>query len=210
MLEQISAITRHNDERISHVVVMGIGEPLDNFAELLLFIRMLSDEHGLNISQRNITVSTCGLIPEIYRLASEKLQINLAISLHAATDEKRRRLMPVAKSHSLHELMKACQYYFKQTGRRITFEYSLIEGVNDTLTDANELKKLMADFQNPFHINLIPVNPVQERSFRATSAKNIHVFKNALEKYQKNVTIRREMGSDINGACGQLRISCDN
>jgi 23S rRNA (adenine2503-C2)-methyltransferase len=208
MLEQIYAITRHTGERVSHVVVMGMGEPLDNFEQWLIFIRMLSDEKGLNISQRHITVSTCGLVPEVYRLADEELQINLAISLHAATDEKRKRLMPIAKLYSLNELIDACKYYFQKTGRRITFEYSLISGINDSAEDARELKELMFAFGNPHHINLIPVNPIKAKNdyyFSATSAKKAHEFKNTLEKYQNNVTIRREMGSDIDGACGQLR-----
>jgi 23S rRNA (adenine2503-C2)-methyltransferase len=166
---------------------------------------MLSDENGLNISQRNITVSTCGLVPEIYRLADESLQINLAISLHAATDEKRKFLMPIARKYSLNELITACQYYFKKTGRRITFEYSLIDGINDSIADANALKELMFEFNNPLHINLIPVNSVKDYDFHAATAKNIRDFKNTLEKYQNNVTIRRELGSDIDGACGQLR-----
>ncbi|MCL2717591.1 MAG: 23S rRNA (adenine(2503)-C(2))-methyltransferase RlmN [Lachnospiraceae bacterium] len=210
MLEQIYAITRNTNERVSNVVVMGIGEPLDNYDELLNFIKILSDYNGLNLSQRNITVSTCGLSPEIYRLADEMLQINLAISLHATTDEKRLKLMPVTKAYPLDELMKACKYYFKKTGRRITFEYSLINNINDSKEDAMELKDLILRFRKqerllPCHINLIPLNPVKEHDFCASPAKNVLDFKNILEKYQINVTIRREMGSDIDGACGQLR-----
>ena len=213
MLEQVYAVTRHTKERVSNVVVMGIGEPLDNYEELLNFIKILSDENGLHISMRNITVSTCGLIPEIYRLADEMLQINLAISLHAATDEKRIRLMPIAKAYPLTELMAACQYYFMKTGRRITFEYSLMNDVNDSKEDAMALKDLLIKFKRknhhihdiPCHVNLIPLNPVKERDFCATAKKNALDFKNTLEKNQINVTIRREMGSDINSACGQLR-----
>jgi 23S rRNA (adenine2503-C2)-methyltransferase len=213
MLEQVYAVTRHTGERVSHVVAMGIGEPLDNYEALLAFIKILSDEKGLHISQRNITVSTCGLVPEIYRLADEKLQINFALSLHAATDEKRLRLMPIAKAYPLAEVMKACQYYFLKTGRRLTFEYSLIQDVNDSAADAMALKKLIYGYQKenshpggiPCHINLIPLNPVTEREFQTSSAKKTRDFKNILEKYQINVTIRREMGSDIHAACGQLR-----
>jgi len=205
MLEQIYAITRHTIERISNVVVMGIGEPLDNYEALLTFIKMLSDEYGLNISQRNITVSTCGLTPEIYRLADEKLQINLALSLHSAIDEKRTLLMPINKVYPVVEVIKACQYYFEKTGRRLTFEYSLINDVNDSMEDAMALKELIFSFKYPCHINLIPLNPVKERDYQASFAKKVKDFKNTLEKYQINVTIRREMGRDIDGACGQLR-----
>ena len=205
MLEQIYAITRHTDERISNVVVMGIGEPLDNYDELIIFIKMLSDENGLNISQRHITVSSCGLVPEIYKLAEDKLQINLALSLHSAMDEKRTTMMPINKAYPVMDVIKACQYYFEKTGRRLTFEYSLINGVNDSIEDAMALKDLIFTFKYPCHVNLIPLNPVKERDFQASLAKKIKDFKNTLEKYQINVTIRREMGRDIEGACGQLR-----
>lgn len=203
MLEQIYAITRHTGERVSHVVVMGMGEPLDNYDSLLTFLGILTDENGLHISQRNITVSTCGLVPGILRLAEEKLQITLALSLHAPTDAKRQALMPVAKIWLLEEVMAACGDYFAKTGRRITFEYSLMEHVNDSLQDAEALARLVAPLN--CHVNLIPVNPVKERDFVEPDRKNIREFKNKLEKYQINVTIRREMGREIEGACGQLR-----
>ncbi len=203
MLDQIYAITLLTGERVSNVVVMGTGEPLDNYDNLLRFLRMLTDENGLHISQRNVTVSTCGLVPEIKRLAGEKLQITLALSLHAASDEKRRKLMPIAEKYSIRELMKACGYYFEQTGRRITFEYSLMRGVNDTDEDARRL----AELARPLgcHVNLIPINPVRERNFSRPDRKRILAFQNILEKNKINVTIRREMGRDIDGACGQLR-----
>ena len=203
MLDQIYAITLLTGERVSNVVVMGTGEPLDNYENLLRFIRLLTDENGLHISQRNITVSTCGLVPEMHRLADEKLQITLALSLHAATDDKRKKLMPVANKYSIAELMEACRYYFEKTGRRITFEYSLVGGVNDKKEDAGELSKLVRDLN--CHVNLIPVNPVEERDFVQSNAPDIAAFKNKLEKNGINVTIRREMGRDIDGACGQLR-----
>ncbi len=203
MLEQVYAITRLTGEKVSNVVVMGIGEPLDNYDNLLCFIRLLTDENGLNISQRNVTVSTCGLVPEMRRLAGEKLQITLALSLHAATDEKRRELMPIADRYSIKELMDVCQYYFEQTGRRITFEYSLVGGVNDAKQDAQELIRLAKPIN--CHINLIPVNPIKERAFIQSDGERIQSFKNKLEKNGINVTIRREMGRDIDGACGQLR-----
>lgn len=203
MLEQIYAITRITEERVSNVVVMGTGEPLDNYDSLLRFIRLLTDENGLHISQRNVTVSTCGLVPQMRRLADEKLQITLALSLHGATDEKRRKLMPVAERYCIEELMEACSYYFGKTGRRITFEYSLVGGVNDTGEDAEKLAALAKRLC--CHVNLIPVNPIKERSYVQSGAENIRAFKNRLEKNKINVTIRREMGRDIDGACGQLR-----
>lgn len=203
MLDQIYAITLLTGERVSNVVVMGTGEPLDNYDNLLRFIKLLTDEKGLHISQRNITVSTCGLVPQMYRLAEEKLQITLALSLHAATDEKRKELMPVANRYSIKELMEACGNYFEKTGRRITFEYSLVGGVNDTDEDAALLSRLAAPLC--CHINLIPVNPIKERDFVQSEAARITAFKNKLEKNKINVTIRREMGRDIDGACGQLR-----
>ena len=203
MLGQIYSIIRATGERVSNVVVMGTGEPLDNYENLLRFIRLLTDENGLNISQRNVTVSTCGLVPQMKRLADEKLSITLALSLHAATDEKRKELMPVARTWCLDEVMEACSYYFARTGRRMTFEYALVGGVNDTVEDAGRLSALAKPLHA--HINLIPVNPIRERTYRQSGRAQIEVFKNKLEKNGINVTIRREMGRDIDGACGQLR-----
>ena len=203
MLEQIYAITRLTKERVSNVVVMGTGEPLDNYDNLLRFLRLLTDENGLNISQRNVTVSTCGIVPKMRQLADEKLQITLALSLHASNDEKRRELMPIANRYGIQELMDACDYYFAQTGRRITFEYSLVGGVNDSDKEAKELAHLAG--KSRCHVNLIPVNPIKERDFVQSEAERIHAFKNKLETNKINVTIRREMGRDIDGACGQLR-----
>ena len=205
MLEQVYAITLLTGERVSNVVVMGMGEPLDNYDNLVKFIRLLTDENGLHISQRNVTVSTCGLVPQMERLAEEGLQITLALSLHAASDGKRKKLMPVAKKYTLDELMGASAYYFERTGRRLTFEYSLIEGVNDTGEDAMMLAELIRDLN--CHVNLIPVNPVKERDFSPSAPGKVTAFKNKLEKNGINVTIRREMGQDIDGACGQLRRS---
>lgn len=203
MLDQIYAITRLTGERVSNVVVMGTGEPMDNYDNLLKFIKLLTDENGLNISQRNVTVSTCGLVPRMRQLAEEHLQITLALSLHATTDEKRRKLMPIANRYSIQELMEVCEYYFTCTGRRITFEYSLVGGVNDTDEDAEELIALAKPLC--CHINLIPVNPIKERDYVQSDTGHIQRFKNKLEKNKINVTIRREMGRDIDGACGQLR-----
>ena len=203
MLDQIYAITLLTGERVSNVVVMGTGEPLDNFENLLKFLELLTDENGLHISQRNVTVSTCGLVPRMRELADNKLQITLALSLHATTDEKRRKLMPIANKYSIAELMEACAYYFEKTGRRITFEYALVGGVNDTKEDARELTELIRSLN--CHVNLIPVNPIKERSFVQSEGEAIAAFKNKLEKNGITVTIRREMGRDIDGACGQLR-----
>ena len=205
MLDQIYQIQKDSGERVSNVVVMGTGEPLDNYDSLLRFIHMLSDDKGLNISQRNITVSTCGIVPKMYELAEEKLQITLALSLHASSQEKREELMPIANKYSLDEVLDACRNYFEKTGRRITFEYSLVGGKNDSEEDAQRLAELIKGLN--CHINLIPVNPIKERNFVRSEMKVILNFKNKLEKYQINVTIRREMGQDIDGACGQLRKS---
>lgn len=203
MLDQVYSMQRLTGERVSNVVVMGTGEPLDNYDNLLRFLKLLTDENGLHISQRNITVSTCGIVPGMRRLAEEGLQITLALSLHATTDEKRKRLMPIANRYSIAELMDACAFYFEQTGRRLTFEYSLVGGVNDTEEDAQELTALAKPLG--CHINLIPVNPIKERDFVQSTGKQIRAFKNRLEKNGINATIRREMGRDIDGACGQLR-----
>ena len=203
MLGQVYAIQKETGERVSNVVIMGTGEPLDNYDAAVRFIRMISNEEGLNISQRNITLSTCGLVPEIYRLADEHLQITLAISLHASNNEKRKSMMPIANKYSIEELLKACRYYYDTNGRRLTFEYSLAGGVNDSPEDARALAHLLKGFM--WHVNLIPINPVEERDYVQSDRKSIVNFKNNLEKYGGNVTIRREMGRDIQAACGQLR-----
>lgn len=203
MIGQIYAIQKDIGERVSNVVVMGTGEPLDNYDNLLRFITLLTDANGLNISQRNLTVSTCGIVPKIRELAKEQLQITLAISLHAPNDAMRKELMPIAFQYSMEELLDACKYYQEQTNRRMTFEYSLVAGVNDTYENAIELCKRLKGF--PCHVNLIPVNPIKERDFRQSLPESIKEFKNTLEKNRVNVTIRREMGRDINAACGQLR-----
>ncbi len=205
MLGQIYKIQKLSGERVHNVVVMGTGEPLDNYENLVQFIKLLTDENGLNISQRNLTVSTCGIVPKIRKLAEERFQITLALSLHAATQEKRKELMPVANKYELQEVLDACYDYYEQTGRRITFEYSLVGGVNDTRKDAAQLTELIGKF--PCHVNLIPVNPIKERDFVQPERSECQAFRNKLEKNGINVTIRREMGRDIDGACGQLRKS---
>lgn len=203
ILEEIYTIHRLTGEKISHVVVMGTGEPLDNYENLLKFLRMLTDENGQNLSMRNVTVSTCGIVPRIYDLAREKLSITLALSLHATTDERRREIMPIANTYTISECMAACRYYFEETGRRVTFEYSLIKGVNDSLRDAKELAALAGSISA--HINLIPVNPVRERDYEQPDLSAVQAFRAKLEKHGINVSIRRVLGRDIDGACGQLR-----
>lgn len=203
MLRQIYHIQKITGERVSNVVVMGTGEPLDNYENLLKFLRMLTDENGQNLSMRNVTVSTCGMVPRIYDLAREKLSITLALSLHATTDERRREIMPIANTYTISECMAACRYYFEETGRRVTFEYSLIKGVNDSLRDAKELAALAGSISA--HINLIPVNPVRERDYEQPDLSAVQAFRAKLEKHGINVSIRRVLGRDIDGACGQLR-----
>lgn len=205
MLDQVYRIQAFTGERVSNVVVMGSGEPLDNYDNLIRFIRLLSDEKGLHISQRNITVSTCGLVPQIKKLAEEGLSVTLALSLHAPGDEVRRTLMPIANRYSLSEVLPACREYYEKTGRRLTFEYSLVQGVNDNLDEAKKLAALIKDQHG--HVNLIPVNPIKERDYKQSGREAIENFKAYLERHGINVTVRREMGRDINGACGQLRKS---
>ena len=203
MLGQIYAIQKDTGERVSNLVVMGTGEPMDNYDNIVKFVHLLSDENGLNISQRNITISTCGIVPRIKQLADEDLTITLAISLHAPNQAKRKELMPIANKYDIHELIDACEYYFNKTGRRITFEYSLVAGVNDRDVDATQLGQLIGHLN--CHVNLIPVNPIKERDFVSPSNERALAFQKNIEKYVNNATIRREMGRDIDGACGQLR-----
>lgn len=205
MLEQIYEIERITGENVSNVVVMGTGEPMDNYDNLVRFVRVLSAKEGKNISVRNITVSTCGIVEGMKRLAEENLPLTLALSLHAPNDEVRKKLMPVANKYKLEEVLAACDYYYEKTSRRITFEYSLVEGVNDSAECARELSERLRG--KNCHVNLIPVNPIKERDFKKSRNAAIQNFKNILEKNRITVTIRREMGSDINAACGQLRRS---
>lgn len=203
MLEQIYAIEKDTGERVSHVVVMGSGEPLDNLDNLIRFLRLVSDPEGMAVGQRNITVSTCGLVPEIRRLAGEKFQITLALSLHAPEDALRRAMMPIANRYTIREALDACAYYFQVTGRRISYEYSLVRDVNDRPEQARQLAQLLRG-QN-CHVNLIPVNPIRERKYRETRGPEVQRFKKELEKREIHVTIRRRLGADIDSACGQLR-----
>ena len=205
MLDQIYRIQTISGERVDNIVIMGSGEPMDNFQNVVQFLKLINSDKGLHISARNITVSTCGLVDKIRELADLQLQITLAISLHAPNDELRKTMMPIANKYSIEQIMEACRYYLKQTGRRISFEYSLVKGVNDTQECAEQLSGLLHGMN--CHVNLIPVNPIKERDYRQSEKQAIAAFKNKLERNGINVTIRREMGRDIDGACGQLRKS---
>lgn len=205
MLDQIYRIQSITGERVSNVVVMGSGEPMDNYDNVVRFLRLISHEKGLNISQRNLTVSTCGIVPGILQFAEEGLQVTLALSLHAPNDEVRKTLMPIANRYHLEDVLKACRVYFEKTGRRLTFEYSLVKGVNDNLKEAAALTGLLKNQHG--HVNLIPVNPIKERDYVQSDRKAVEAFKKYLENHGINATVRREMGRDIGGACGQLRKS---
>ena len=202
ILDQVYEIQRDIGERVSNIVIMGMGEPLINYDSVVGFVRIISAENALHISQRNITISTCGIIPAIIRLSKEQLKVTLALSLHAPNDQIRRSIMPIAETYSIPELMDACETYFAETGRRVTFEYCMIAGVNDRPADAKELRELLHG--KNAHVNLIPVNPTPENQYQETTESSIHRFQKILEEGQITVTKRREMGRDISGACGQL------
>ncbi|WP_404450027.1 23S rRNA (adenine(2503)-C(2))-methyltransferase RlmN [Sutcliffiella horikoshii] len=191
------------EERVSHVVIMGIGEPFDNFDEMLDFLKIINHDKALNIGARHITVSTSGIIPKIYKFADENLQINFAVSLHAPNTEIRSRLMPINRAYKLPELMESIRYYIKKTGRRVSFEYGLFGGVNDQVEHAEELAQLLKGMK--CHVNLIPVNYVPERDYVRTPKEQINLFEKTLKNLGVNVTVRREQGHDIDAACGQLR-----
>ena len=205
MLSQIYEIQKVIDVRISSVVLMGSGEPLDNYDNVLRFIHLANDEKGLCLGQRHITLSTCALVEKIYNLLEEDLQITLAISLHAPNDEIRQSMMPVAKKYSIEEVLKACKEYSDKTKRRITFEYALIKGVNDSDSCAQELASKLHNML--CHINLIPVNTVKERDYIKSSEERVQKFAQIIEQRGIEVTVRRKLGSDIDAACGQLRRS---
>ncbi|WP_051688226.1 23S rRNA (adenine(2503)-C(2))-methyltransferase RlmN [Desulfofalx alkaliphila] len=203
MYDQVLAIQRDVGDRVSHLVLMGSGEPLDNYHQTLRFIAKVSAPYGLNISLRHITLSTCGIVPGIKRLANEGLPITLAVSLHAPNDAIRNSLMPINRKYPLSELIPACREYINLTGRRVTFEYSLIKGINDGIEQAWELAALLKNIL--CHVNLIPVNPVKEREYQKTDRDRVIAFQKELERHGINATVRKEMGSDIDAACGQLR-----
>ncbi len=203
IVDQVMCVQKDLGQRISNIVMMGIGEPLDNFENVLKFIEIVNTPSGLNIGQRHISLSTCGLVGKIKELADKKLQITLLISLHAPNDKRRSEIMPINKKYPIAELMEACDYYIKKTGRRISFEYTLISGVNDSIAEADELADLIRG--KLCHVNLIPVNKVKETGFDKSDRKRIESFERRLSERGITATIRREMGSDINAACGQLR-----
>lgn len=203
ILSQIMIGQKILGERISNIVLMGSGEPFDNYDNVMKFIELVNSEYGINIGQRHITISTCGIVPKIYEMADKEMQINLAISLHAFSDEKRKEIMPVANKYSIKEILDACQYFINKTKRRITFEYSLVKGVNDSKEDAKSLSLLLKGML--CHVNLIPVNEIKENSFKKST--RVDEFSKILKNYGIEVTVRREMGTDISAACGQLRRS---
>lgn len=203
MVLQIMQIEEELGERISHVVVMGIGEPFDNYDNLINMFKIINDPKGLSIGARHITVSTCGLIPKIKEFSNFPLQINLAVSLHAPTDELRNMIMPINKVYPLDELIKALKEYIKKTNRRLTFEYILLEGVNDSTKNAEELANLIKGMNA--YVNLIPYNQTENIEFKRTSTIQIMRFYDILKKNKINITIRKEFGSKISAACGQLR-----
>ncbi|WP_286906412.1 23S rRNA (adenine(2503)-C(2))-methyltransferase RlmN [Clostridium sp. UBA1652] len=205
MLGQVLLAQNIMKERISNIVLMGSGEPLDNYDNVMKFLEIVNAEYGLNIGQRHITLSTCGIVPKIYELADKGLNVTLAISLHAFSDEKRKEIMPIANKYSISEIMEACEYYIKKTNRRITFEYSLVKGINDSKEDAKALGNLLKG--KLCHVNLIPVNKIKEKEYRKSTKEDIDIFEKTLRKYGVEATVRREMGADINAACGQLRRS---
>lgn len=210
ILEQILIVNRDNGGDLKHravtnVVLMGSGEPLDNYENVTKFFKLLSDEKGMNISQRNISLSTCGLVPNIYKLADDGWNVTLTISLHAPNDEIRQKTMPIANKYSIKEIITACKYYFEKTGRRIIFEYTLVKGVNDKTQHAEELSKILRGF--PCHVNVIPLNYVKERNLQSPTGKAPYIFADKLTEKGLSATVRRTLGADVGGACGQLRNS---
>ncbi len=203
ILDEYLTIKRSTNSDINHIVLMGMGEPFDNYEELCKFLDMIHDPQGINLSFRNITVSTCGIVPMIERFTDEYPQVNLAISLHASSQEEREEIMPIAKKYSLEQLIKACKAHEEKTSRRVSYEYTLISGQNDSPKAAEKLAKLLEG--QLCHVNLIPLNPVQETGLKGTSRESAKLFAAKLEKLGIPTTVRRELGSDIDAACGQLR-----
>ncbi len=203
MLLQILEAERDLGERVSNIVLMGMGEPLDNYDNVMKFLRLVNHKDGCNIGLRHISLSTCGLVDKIDRLADEGLPVTLSISLHATNDAQRRETMPIANRYTIKELLDSCRRYIDKTGRRISFEYALISGQNDSVADAHALGKLLSGML--CHINLIPVNPIKEKNFKRSEKNAIKVFTETIETYKINVTVRRRLGADINASCGQLR-----
>lgn len=202
ILMQIYETEKDAGVRVSGVVLMGIGEPLDNFANVMKFLSLLSDKNGNNLSLRHVSLSTCGIVPKIYELADKKLQLTLSVSLHSADNDKRSEIMPVNRTYNIDKLIEACRVYIEKTGRRVTFEYAVIDNVNSAEKDADKLADLLRELN--CHVNLIPVNRVKERNYK-TAASGVAQFAKRLEKRGINATVRRTLGSDIEAACGQLR-----
>lgn len=210
MLATVALVNRNaggniDKRQVTNIVLMGSGEPLDNYDEVVKFLRLVSSDKGLNISPRNISLSTCGIVPNVYKLADEGLPVNLTISLHQPFDEKRRVLMPIAKKYSVNEIMSACDYYFEKTGRRFIFEYTLVKGENDGDDCIRELVRILKG--RPCHVNIIRLNEVKEKHLKSTTDKEAYKFAEKLNELGISATVRRSMGSDIAGACGQLRRS---
>ena len=203
IVEQLQAVERDTGIKISNVVFMGIGEPLDNFENVLKAISLINNQKGINIGARHISISTSGIVPKIYELADKELQCTLSISLHSASNEKRSEMMPINKKYNIQELMKACKYYIEKTNRRISFEYALVKENNDNLDDAKELVKLLKGML--CHVNLIPINKIENGKYNKSTNENIMKFRDYLNSHGIVATIRRELGSDIDAACGQLR-----
>lgn len=208
ILGQAAVASRDSGERIHGIVMMGIGEPLDNYDNVIKFLRLAGDPEGLGIGMRHISISTCGIVPGIIRLADEGLPVTLSVSLHAYDDALRRSIMPIAKKYPLSELMPACRYYFDRTGRRVSFEYTLISGKNDSLEDAAGLSALLRQYMNvPCHVNLIMLNEVSETGLMSSGREHAQKFMHELERLGQTATIRRRLGSDIDASCGQLRLN---
>ncbi|MBE6597974.1 MAG: 23S rRNA (adenine(2503)-C(2))-methyltransferase RlmN [Ruminococcaceae bacterium] len=207
ILGQVSAATHDTGERVDGIVMMGIGEPLDNYDNVIRFLHLVSDEKGLGIGLRHISLSTCGVVPGIYALAKEGLPVTLSVSLHASRDDVRSELMPINRKYPIAELLAACRHYFNETGRRVSFEYTLIEGKNDGEADAVSLAKVMKNgMRCPCHVNLIMLNEVKETGLRSAGRRNAMRFAEVLKKNGVNATIRRKLGGDIEASCGQLRL----
>jgi 23S rRNA (adenine2503-C2)-methyltransferase len=211
LLGQVIVANADSGERVSNIVMMGIGEPLDNFDNVVKFLKLVNHEGGLNIGYRHISLSTCGIEPKIYELAEIDLPITLSISLHASSDAVRSEIMPINNSWGVAALLSACNTYFEKTGRRISFEYTLIAGKNDSVVEAEKLARVLKKYlKNGIHVNLIPLNPVKERAFKTSSKQSAAAFCSALNSLGINATIRRTLGPDINASCGQLRRSEKN
>lgn len=207
ILGQVAVVTHDTGERVDSIVMMGIGEPLDNYDNVIKFLHLVSDPNGLGLGLRHISLSTCGLAPRVKRLADEGLPVTLSVSLHASDDKTRSELMPVNNRYNIAELMEACRYYFAKTGRRVSFEYTLIAGKNDNEQDAEKLASVIKNgMKAPSHVNLIMLNEVSETGLKTPARERARAFADALGKRGVNATIRRRLGSDINASCGQLRL----